>query len=60
MSNTAKFKSLHAVGYAYIVTRSLDKLRNFKKRAEFIQDPKYNQLALAFWTCLQLERYDKR
>lgn len=36
--------------------RSLDKLRNFKKRSQFITDRKYNQLALAFWTCLQLER----
>jgi hypothetical protein len=38
-----------------IIRPSLDKLRNLKKRSEFIQDTKYNQLALAFWTCLQLE-----
>lgn len=31
-------------------------MRNFKKRNEFIQEAKYNRLALAFWTCLQLER----
>lgn len=34
---------------------SLDRLRTFKKNREFIQETKYNQLALAFWTCLQLE-----
>ena len=40
----------------YFPPRSLDKLRNFKKNSQFITDRKYNQLALAFWTCLQLER----
>ncbi|KAK7220557.1 hypothetical protein V2G26_008560 [Clonostachys chloroleuca] len=35
---------------------SLDKLQAFKKKKnEFIVQPKYNNLALAFWTCLQLE-----
>ncbi|XP_044721337.1 fungal zn(2)-Cys(6) binuclear cluster domain-containing protein [Hirsutella rhossiliensis] len=38
-----------------IMRPSLDKLRKMKHNREFIQDPKYNQLALAFWTCLQLE-----
>ncbi|KJZ79625.1 hypothetical protein HIM_01094 [Hirsutella minnesotensis 3608] len=38
-----------------IMRPSLDKLRKMKQNREFIQDPKYNQLALAFWTCLQLE-----
>lgn len=31
-------------------------MRRLKRNSEFIQDPKYNQLALTFWTCLQLER----
>lgn len=31
-------------------------MRKMKLNSEFIQEPKYNQLALAFWTCLQLER----
>lgn len=30
-------------------------MRRIKRNREFIQDPKYNQLALTFWTCLQLE-----
>ncbi|UKZ62007.1 uncharacterized protein TrAtP1_003267 [Trichoderma atroviride] len=34
---------------------SLDKLKKIKTNMEFIQEGKYNQLALAFWTCLQLE-----
>lgn len=38
-----------------LIRPSLDKLRTLKKRNEFIQETKYNQLALAFWTCLQLE-----
>ncbi|KAF4971255.1 hypothetical protein FSARC_1877 [Fusarium sarcochroum] len=33
----------------------LDKMRRIKHNSELIQDTKYNQLALAFWTCLQLE-----
>ncbi|TFB04271.1 hypothetical protein CCMA1212_003803 [Trichoderma ghanense] len=38
-----------------IMRPSLDKLRKIKTNMEFIREPKYNQLALAFWTCLQLE-----
>ncbi|KAJ3453294.1 hypothetical protein MRS44_017541 [Fusarium solani] len=38
-----------------IMRPSLDKLRRIKRNCEFIQDIKYNQLALTFWTCLQLE-----
>jgi hypothetical protein len=30
-------------------------MRRIKRNSEFIQDTKYNQLALTFWTCLQLE-----
>lgn len=33
-------------------------MRRIKRNSEFIQETKYNQLALTFWTCLQLERYD--
>lgn len=39
-----------------IYHRSLDKLKRIKTNMEFIQEGKHNQLALAFWTCLQLER----
>lgn len=38
-----------------IMRPSLDKLKRFKSTREFIKDTKYNQLSLAFWTCLQLE-----
>ncbi|KAM0221092.1 hypothetical protein ACHAPA_003443 [Fusarium lateritium] len=38
-----------------IMRPSLDKMRRIKRNSEFIQDTKYNQLALTFWTCLQLE-----
>ncbi|KAL3584544.1 hypothetical protein FPOAC2_14324 [Fusarium poae] len=38
-----------------IMIPSLDKMRRIKRNSELIQDPKYNQLALTFWTCLQLE-----
>ncbi|TQV90156.1 C6 finger domain-containing protein [Cordyceps javanica] len=38
-----------------IMRPSLDKLRKFKTTREFIMDTGYNQLSLAFWTCLQLE-----
>ncbi|KAK7424360.1 hypothetical protein QQZ08_008618 [Neonectria magnoliae] len=38
-----------------IMRPSLDKLRRIKRNSEFIQETKYNQLALTFWTCLQLE-----
>src|SRR6478735_10921374 len=30
-------------------------MRRIKRNSEFIQETKYNQLALTFWTCLQLE-----
>ena len=36
--------------------RSLDKMRRIKRGHTFVKDHKYNQLALTFWTCLQLER----
>ncbi|KAF4455906.1 hypothetical protein F53441_1843 [Fusarium austroafricanum] len=38
-----------------ILRPSLDKMRRIKRNSEFIQETKYNQLALKFWTCLQLE-----
>ncbi|KNB13975.1 hypothetical protein FOXG_12561 [Fusarium oxysporum f. sp. lycopersici 4287] len=38
-----------------IMRPSLDKMRRIKRNSEFIQETKYNQLALTFWTCLQLE-----
>ncbi|GKU08132.1 unnamed protein product [Fusarium langsethiae] len=38
-----------------IMRPSLDKMRRIKKNSEFIQETEYNQLALTFWTCLQLE-----
>ncbi|KAG8674026.1 hypothetical protein FPOAC2_07441 [Fusarium poae] len=38
-----------------IMRPSLDKMRRIKRNNEFIQETKYNQLALTFWTCLQLE-----
>lgn len=38
-----------------IMRPSLDKMRRFKEGGIFIPDAKYNQLALAYWTCLQLE-----
>lgn len=38
-----------------IMRPSLEKLKRFKTTREFIKDTKYNQLSLAFWTCLQLE-----
>ncbi len=34
----------------------MSKLKEIKDKQTFITDIKYNQLALAFWTCLQLER----
>lgn len=51
------FQYIHRASHKLqvIMRPSLDKLRNLKMRREFIQDAKYNQLALAFWTCLQLE-----
>ncbi|KAM3482439.1 hypothetical protein MY8738_003975 [Beauveria namnaoensis] len=38
-----------------IMRPSLEKLKKFKTTRAFIKDTKYNQLSLAFWTCLQLE-----
>ncbi|KAJ4161531.1 uncharacterized protein LMH87_007567 [Akanthomyces muscarius] len=38
-----------------IMRPSLEKLKRLKATREFIKDTKYNQLSLAFWTCLQLE-----
>ncbi|EXL65923.1 hypothetical protein FOPG_17879 [Fusarium oxysporum f. sp. conglutinans race 2 54008] len=38
-----------------IMRPSLDKMRRIKGNNELIQEPWYNQLSLAFWTCLQLE-----
>ncbi|KAF4332503.1 hypothetical protein FBEOM_13698 [Fusarium beomiforme] len=38
-----------------IMRPSLGKMRRIKHNSEFIQETKYNQLALTFWTCLQLE-----
>ncbi|KAH7461780.1 hypothetical protein FOMA001_g18778 [Fusarium oxysporum f. sp. matthiolae] len=38
-----------------IMRPSLDKMRRIKRNSEFIQETQYNQLALTFWTCLQLE-----
>ena len=33
------------------------KLKAMKASGKLPQETKYNQLCLAFWTCLQLERY---
>lgn len=38
-----------------ILRPSLDRLRQMKHGHMFIQDARNNQMALAFWTCLQLE-----
>ncbi|GKU12317.1 unnamed protein product, partial [Fusarium langsethiae] len=38
-----------------IMRPSLDKMRRIKHNNECIQETEYNQLALIFWTCLQLE-----
>lgn len=38
-----------------LIRPSLDKLRSYKHGREFIKEVKFNNLALAFWTCLQLE-----
>ncbi|EGX96258.1 C6 finger domain protein, putative [Cordyceps militaris CM01] len=38
-----------------IMRPSLEKLKRCKTERKFINDHKYNQLSLAFWTCLQLE-----
>ncbi|KAJ6790005.1 hypothetical protein PWT90_03794 [Aphanocladium album] len=51
------FAFIHRAGHKLqvIMRPSLDKLKKFKTTREFIKDTKYNQLSLAFWTCLQLE-----
>ncbi|PFH62617.1 hypothetical protein XA68_12869 [Ophiocordyceps unilateralis] len=51
------FAFIHTAGHKLqvIMRPSLDKLRKMKQGAQFIMEPKYNQIALAFWTCLQLE-----
>ncbi|KAI8406207.1 hypothetical protein FOFC_13676 [Fusarium oxysporum] len=38
-----------------IMRPSRDKMRRIKPNSEFIQETKYNQLDLTFWTCLPLE-----
>jgi hypothetical protein len=38
-----------------LIRPSLDKLRTYQKNRKLIQETRYNQLVLAFWTCLQLE-----
>ncbi|KAF5630186.1 hypothetical protein F25303_10012 [Fusarium sp. NRRL 25303] len=38
-----------------IMRPSLGRMRDIKRDGELIQENKYNQLALAFWACLQLE-----
>jgi hypothetical protein len=38
-----------------IMRPSLDKLRQLKRSHTLITEPRYNNLALSFWTCLQLE-----
>jgi hypothetical protein len=51
------FSFIHRAGHKLqvIMRPSFDKLRGFKQRSELITQPRYNRLALAFWTCLQLE-----
>lgn len=51
------FAFIHTAGHKLqvIMRPSLDKLRRMKQTTTFITEPKYNQIALAFWTCLQLE-----
>ncbi|KAG6022969.1 hypothetical protein E4U41_002118 [Claviceps citrina] len=51
------FAFIHQAGHKLqaIIRPCLDKLRRYKESLTMIQDVKYNQLALAFWTCLQLE-----
>lgn len=38
-----------------ILRPSVENLKRIKSTREFIKNTKYNQLSLAFWTCLQLE-----
>ncbi|KAK2593416.1 hypothetical protein QQS21_008867 [Conoideocrella luteorostrata] len=51
------FAFIHQASHKLMVIMrpSLDKLRRSKQSFTMIQDMKYNQLALTFWTCLQLE-----
>ncbi|RDA93725.1 hypothetical protein CP533_0214 [Ophiocordyceps camponoti-saundersi (nom. inval.)] len=51
------FSWIHAAGHKLqvIIRPSLDKLRKMKRSRVLINDPKYNQISLVFWTCLQLE-----
>lgn len=52
------FAFIHQAGHKLqvIMRPSLDKLRNMRTRPRYlIHEHKYNQLTLAFWTCLQLE-----
>ena len=51
------FAFIHQAGHKLqvIMRPSLDKLRRIKHGTEFITESRHNQLALAFWTCLQLE-----
>lgn len=51
------FAFIHLASHKLMVIMrpSLDKLRRIKQSLTMIQETKYNQLALAFWTCLQLE-----
>ncbi|KAI6784471.1 uncharacterized protein J7T54_006516 [Emericellopsis cladophorae] len=51
------FSFIHRAGHKLqvIMRPSFDKLRGFKQRSELITQSRYNRLALAFWTCLQLE-----
>lgn len=51
------FAFIHAAGHKLqvLMRPSMSKLKEIKDKQTFITDIKYNQLALAFWTCLQLE-----
>ncbi|KAG6014303.1 hypothetical protein E4U43_006683 [Claviceps pusilla] len=51
------FAFIHQAGHKLqvIMRPSLQKLRRLKHTMTMIHETKYNQLALAFWTCLQLE-----
>ncbi|KAG6005820.1 hypothetical protein E4U21_007592 [Claviceps maximensis] len=51
------FAFIHQAGHKLqvIMRPSLQKLRHLKKSMTMIRETKYNQLALTFWTCLQLE-----
>ncbi|XWX00702.1 hypothetical protein V2A60_008723 [Cordyceps javanica] len=51
------FAFIHRAGHKLqvIMRPSLQKLKRFKTAHELVEDTKYNQLSLAFWTCLQLE-----